>query len=155
MVLVYVVYLARYFVNLATGTLVTKKPKPELEAPIQQRIRLAAPTFDMRLWRNNVGAVHTVDNRFIRFGLCNDSEKISKELKSSDLIGITQYTIKPEDVGKTFGIFTSIEVKREGWTFKGTLREVAQLKWINLIKAFGGFAMFATKPEDLENVDKA
>lgn len=128
------------------------KPKPELEAPIQQRIRLAAPNHNMRLWRNNNGAVHTVDNRFIRFGLCNDSTKMSKELKSSDLIGITQYTIRPEDVGKTLGVFTSIEVKREGWTFAGTLREVAQLKWINLIKAFGGFAMFATKPEDLKNV---
>lgn len=120
------------------------------ETPVSQAIQLAAPKHGMRLWRNNNGAAYSPDGRLVRYGLCNESKKISKQLKSSDLIGITQYVIKPEDVGKTFGIFTSVEVKREGWKYTGTAREVAQLAWINLIKLFGGFAFFATKPEDLE-----
>lgn len=120
------------------------------EAEVSQAIRLAAPKHNMRLWRNNNGAVYNSAGQLIRFGLCNESKKVSKTFKSSDLIGITQYKIKPEDVGKTFGIFTSIEVKKSNWKFTGTAREIAQRNWINLIKLFGGFAFFATKPEDLE-----
>ena len=119
------------------------------EAVVQQGIRLEAGHKGIRLWRNNNGACVDKDGRLIRYGLANDSGKINKKIKSSDLIGITPVKIAAEDVGRTLGVFTSIEVKRGGWKYKGTLREKAQLKWIELITLFGGIAKFANKREDL------
>lgn len=99
--------------------------------------------------RNNNGACTTDDGRHIRFGLANDSEKINKQIKSHDLIGITSVTVRPQHVGAVFGVFTSIEVKRSGWQYKGTEREQAQLKWGNFVISMGGIAQFATKPGDI------
>ena len=42
-----------------------------------------------------------------------------------------------------------IEVKRPGWTYKGTQREAAQLKWIEHVVSLGGKGLFATGPEDV------
>lgn len=133
-------------VNPFTPQLVTKG---DPEAAAQQQIRLEAPCRGMQLWRNNVGAVHTEDGRFLRFGLANDTKAVNEKIKSSDLIGITPRVVTPQDIGKTFGIFTSIEVKRPGWTFKNTAREKAQLAWIKLILKLGGFATFARGPGDI------
>lgn len=119
------------------------------EAYVQQQLRLTAPKHGVRLWRNNNGACYDETGRLVRYGLANDSAQLSKKIKSSDLIGIWPYIVQPHDVGKTLGIFTSIEVKKPGWTFKGTDRENAQLAWINLIVSLGGFAKFANKVNDL------
>ncbi len=116
-----------------------------LEAQAQRDIRIEASRRGMRLFRNNNGACTNVEGRVIRYGLGNDSPQMSKILKSSDLIGITPVTAG----GRTFGVFTSIEVKRPGWTFRGSDREVAQAAWITLINGMGGIAKFATSKEDL------
>ena len=118
------------------------------EAATQQRIRLEACKQGKRLWRNNNGATLDETGRMIRFGLANDSAALSKQIKSSDLIGITPHYITAADVGGLVGVFTSIECKRPGWTYKGTPREVAQLAWINLVLSMGGIAKFATGPEE-------
>ena len=118
---------------------------PASEAKVQQEIRLEASRKGLRLWRNNNGACTDQNGRLIRYGLANDSAKVNRNIKSSDLIGIT-----PVQVGfKTYGVFTSIEVKKEGWTYKGTDRERAQLAWITLVTAMGGIAKFATSKEDI------
>ncbi len=115
------------------------------EAAVTQKIRLRASAMGIRLWRNNVGAVTTEDNRFIRFGLANESKKMNTLLKSADLIGITPYVVKRCDIGRTLGVFTSIEVKEQGWIYSGaTNREIAQREWIQAIRQFGGFATFGT-----------
>lgn len=119
------------------------------EAGAQQAIRLAAPGHGVSLWRNNNGAVTTHDGRMVRFGLGNDSAVMNKIVKSSDLIGITPVIITAEYLGRTLGIFTSIEVKRPGWTWKDTKREQAQLKWLEHIRGKGGIGKFATCPEDV------
>lgn len=119
------------------------------EAKVQQAIRLKASRKGMRLWRNNNGACVDQGGRSIRYGLANDSKKVNAHIKSSDLIGITPYTIIRADVGRTLGIFTSIEVKRGGWSYKGTPREVSQLAWLELVAAMGGIGKFANKPEDI------
>lgn len=122
------------------------KPKHESgisEAAVQQRIRLDASRYGVRLWRNNNGATLDENGRMIRFGLANDSAKINKKMKSSDLIGITPVKILPDHVGLTWGLFTSIEVKRPGWNYTGTPREEAQFNWIKLICSLGGIAKFA------------
>ena len=119
------------------------------EAEAQQRIRLRASELGIRLWRNNCGACQDVTGRHIRYGLANESKKLNKKIKSSDLIGITPYIIQAHDVGKVAGLFTSIEVKKPGWEYKGTEREQAQWNWLALVGSLGGRAMFATGPEVL------
>lgn len=119
------------------------------EAAAQQRIRLEAPKHGVCLYRNNTGAAMDDTGRLIRYGLANDSPAMSRALKSSDLIGITPHVVTPSDIGRTLGIFTSIEVKRPGWTYKATEREAAQLKWIEHVVSLGGRGRFATGPEDI------
>ena len=103
----------------------------------------------MCLYRNNTGAARDETGRLIRYGLANDSAAMSRSIKSSDLIGITPHVVTVEDIGCTLGIFTSIEVKRPGWVYKGAGREAAQLKWIEHIVSLGGRGQFATGPGDI------
>lgn len=114
------------------------------EAGIQSAIRQEASQIGARLWRNNVGATYTSDGAFIRFGLANDSTHINKTIKSADLIGIKPVKITTSHVGFTIGQFVSREVKASHWKFTGNERELAQLKWAELILALGGDAAFAT-----------
>ena len=125
------------------------------EASAQQRIVLEAPKHGDRLFRNNVGATPArcpecgTQRQPVRYGLANDSYKMNREIKSSDLIGIRPVLITPEYVGKKVGVFTSIEVKPVGWRYMGTDHEAAQLKWLQLVQTLGGIATFATKPADV------
>ena len=115
------------------------------EAIVQQAIRLESSRRGMRLWRNNNGACVDNTGRMVRYGLGNDSSKVNKHIKSSDLIGITPVQVG----GHTLGIFTAIEVKRGGWAYKGTAREKAQLAWLELVTVMGGIGKFAAGVEDL------
>ena len=119
------------------------------EAAVQQRIRMAAPKHRVRLYRNNNGMAMDKNGNPIRFGLGNDSTQANKIAASSDLIGITEHIVTPEDIGQMLGVFTSVEVKKHGWKYKGTPREQAQLNWIEHILLHGGRALFATCPEDV------
>ena len=113
------------------------------EAAIQTQVRLEASRLGGRLWRNNVGAGVLQDGSFVRWGLCNDSSQLNKIVKSSDLCGIMPVTITPAHVGTIFGRFLCREVKEAGWKYRGTDRERAQAKWIEMINALGGDAGFA------------
>jgi len=136
--------------NMGVLPPITPSAKPTLsEASTQRAIRLAAMKHDVYLWRNNSGAVMREDGGMIRFGLGNDSSQVNAVMKSADLIGITPKVIAQCHVGSTFGVFTSIEVKRPGWKYLDTIQEKAQLNWAKLIIKNGGLAMFATCPEDL------
>lgn len=114
------------------------------EGGVAQRTRLIAPDNSGVLWRNNVGQLLDARGIPIRYGLCNSSKKVNKEIKSSDLIGITRV----EWYGRVFGVFTAIETKAPKWTYKGNERETAQLKYINIVRSFGGIGTFAASPED-------
>lgn len=113
------------------------------EGAIQNLIRLEASKKGLRLWRNNLGA--TMDDRgnFVRYGLCNDSKQMNKQLKSSDLIGLRPVLITPQHVGHIIGQFTAREVKRGNWQFSGSEEENAQLNFIKLVTSLGGDARFA------------
>jgi len=129
----------------------------ESESEIMVRVRLEASRVGARLARNNVGAIpsklkHTcpkchayieVPQRPMRFGLFNDSQKMNETIKSSDLIGIRSELITPNMVGHIFGRFVAREVKHGAWRYTGTPREVAQLRFIELINSMGGDASFA------------
>lgn len=120
------------------------------EAEVQSRIMMEAALYGIVLTRNNVGAGQFVDDEtgnksFVRFGLFNASREQQAKLKSSDLIGIYPYQTITHG---TIGIFIAIECKKEGWTYKGTPREVAQKAFIDFVIARGGRAGFAASVDD-------
>ena len=115
-----------------------------LETDIQAAIRLAASQQGHVLWRNNSGVLRDERGVPVRFGLCNDSAQLNNHAKSSDLIGIKTVLITPEMVGQTVGVFWAVEVKRAGWKYKGTDREIAQLRFIEAVRGMGGYAHFST-----------
>lgn len=103
------------------------------EAGAQQAIRLEAAEKGILLWRNNSGALQDAEGRWVRYGLCNDSKQLNERYKSSDLIGV-----------RPGGQFVAREVKAPGWRYTGTPREEAQLRWLEMVRAAGGDAQFAT-----------
>ncbi len=104
------------------------------EAGALKRVRLEAAHKNKILWRNNRGVWQDDYGNWIRYGLANDSIQMNKQIKSHDLIGID----------KSNGQFISREMKKPGWTYKGTPEEVAQEVWLQLILSSGGDAAFAT-----------
>lgn len=120
------------------------------EAWAQQQVRLQVAHAGGGTWRNNVGATKArcVDcgapQDVVRYGLANDSEQLNRRIKSADLICCVPQLILPGDVGKTWGRFVSIEVKRPGWVFSGTDRENAQMAWAAAVTRLHGIAMFST-----------
>ncbi len=113
------------------------------ESAILNLVKKEASDKGCRLWRNNVGALHTADGNFLRYGLANESSQINKVFKSADLIGIRPIKITQDYVGHTIGQFVSREIKKSGWRYSGNEREKAQLNWAELILSFGGDACFA------------
>jgi hypothetical protein len=111
---------------------------PGSEAAVQNAVRMEAARRGMRLFRNNLGSY--IDERGVpvRYGLANESKKINSVVKSSDLIGIG-----PD------GRFLAYEVKKNGWVYRATDREKAQLAFITFINMMGGRAAFITSPEQL------
>jgi hypothetical protein len=120
------------------------------EAAVQQQIRLEAARRNTPLLRNNNGAAVDSTGRHIRFGLGNDSAKLNKTFKSSDLIGIHPVTITPEMVGQTIGVFFAVEVKAPGWKFRESdERAVAQRNFGDWVARHGGIFRFATDPSEV------
>lgn len=121
------------------------------EAATQQQIRLTASKMGGDMWRNNSGALTSDDGRHVRFGLGNDSKRINESFKSSDLIGITPVYVLPHHVGRLFGVFTAVEVKRGDWIWSGSDRETAQWKYLQLVQSKGGFSTFAKSLKDYQS----
>lgn len=122
------------------------EPAPQVgesEAAIQNRVRLEASRKGLRVWRNNVGACMDENGNFIRYGLANDSKKMNDLIKSSDLIGLRPLRIEQCHVGQIIGQFVAREVKAADWSYSGTEREQAQLKFLELVASLGGDAAFA------------
>ncbi len=137
---------------------------PKSEARVSQDVHIAASKAGVRLFRNNVGATPAkvaakcprCSHRFevqlerpVRYGLANTSAAVNEKLKSSDFIGITPIVITQEMVGRRVGIFTAFECKRQGWQFKATKHELAQLAFIDLVLALGGIGAFIADADQL------
>ena len=114
------------------------------EAAVQADVRLEAAGVGVHLFRNNVGVLTDKEGRPVRYGLANDSAKLNKVIKSSDLIGWRRVRITDAHVGQTIAQFVSRECKRPGWVPKNDERETAQLKWLQLVCANGGDGKFCT-----------
>ena len=116
------------------------------ESTNQKNIRLATNLSGGLLFRNNSGVAVFEQRgviRHVRYGLGNDSKLLNAEFKSSDLIGVTPILIEPRHVGRVFGVFTAVEAKSGNWIYRATEREIAQLNFINKIRACGGIATFS------------
>ena len=133
----------------APDPIVTPTSNNQSEAAVQTEVRLEASRRGYRLWRNNVGAGMLENGSFVRFGLANDSAALNAVCKSSDLIGIRPVRIGMEHIGQVIGRFVAREIKHAGWRYSGTEREVAQLRFIEIITGMGGDAAFCTGVEGL------
>ena len=136
-------------VDLSRTLCVASEPDPSLktaetEQGVQQRERLTASLKGGRLWRNNSGAYCDDRGVWVRYGLCNDSKAINAHCKSSDLIGIMPVEITEQMVGDVIGQFTAREVKKPGWKYRGTPREVAQAHFITIVNQLGGDGRFVS-----------
>lgn len=123
------------------------------ETSVQNMRRLQAAREGRIMWRNNVGAIRDERGVPVRYGLANDSAKVNKQVKSSDLIGITPILITPEMVGAIIGQFTAEECKRPGWKYTGDEHEAAQLRYLEIVVAWGGAASF-TNGVDVDVIRK-
>lgn len=115
------------------------------ESNVQAKVRLEAADKGVYLFRNNVGVLKDEGGRPVRYGLANDSAKLNKMIKSSDLIGWRRVRIEQSHVGSIIAQFVSREVKAGNWKYSGDDREVAQLAWLKLVNANGGDAQFCNK----------
>jgi hypothetical protein len=119
------------------------------EASVLARCKVRASKMGGRLWRNNKGAAYLQDGTFLRYGILNDSKRISDEIKSSDLIGGYPLLITPAMVGTTVCQLWLVECKKEDWHFGADDHDNAQLKFLELGLAMGARATFATSEDDI------
>jgi hypothetical protein len=135
---------------MGMGTLYRALPSGDGEAMVQSKARLACAQQGFPVWRNNSGVLKNPDTgRPVRFGLGNDSKKINAAIKSSDLIGLRPIVIQPNMIGHTLGQFVAYEAKPAGWKYTATPREIAQLKFIEIVTAHGGHAKFLTGEDQI------
>lgn len=120
------------------------------ESSVSQRNEQALVELGGILWRNNVGVAEDKRGIPVRYGLANVSTKMNKQTKSGDQVGILPLVIRPDHVGKTFGLFISIEDKKSAWVWKGDAHELAQANWAELVTLHGGVAMFVNDPIQIE-----
>lgn len=115
------------------------------EAAVQNIVRLESAKNGTILWRNNVGELVDANGGRVRYGLCNDSKKLNKSIKSADLIGIEPVLILEKHLGTTIGRFVSIECKAPGWRYNpNDAHQVAQAQWLKIITSKGGRAAFSS-----------
>lgn len=117
------------------------------ETNLYTPIAVAASKQGDRLFRNNVGSGFQYVDRppkgwkpppFLKpftYGLPTGS---------GDLVGWARVMITPEMVGQVVAVFTSVEVKAEGWrstpSFENSDRGVAQASWARAVREAGGRA---------------
>ena len=131
-------------VHSRSSILVTDPGGSRSEEYVQKMHRLSHSKVGNILWRNNVGVLEDKSGRPVRYGLANDTSEMNRTIKSSDLIGIRRLMITPDMVGQVMGQFMARETKPEGWVYRGTPREKAQLAFLTLVATAGGDAKFTT-----------
>jgi hypothetical protein len=109
-----------------------------------ENFSLVADSLGCALWRNNSGAATSASGRPVRYGLGNVSASSCRVWKSADWIGIT-----------TEGRFLAIEQKPQGWKFRATTHEFAQLAFLADVRRRGGVAGFATSADDVRKIINA
>lgn len=134
------------------------------EKRIEQEIILKASELGAVLFKNNVGYYVTVASfsevktAVLSKNLAKatqavkkaDMKKVGLQTGSSDLIGIAPVKITQEMVGKTVGLFLSIEVKKDKQGGYKASKE--QEIWINNVNKMGGIGAVIDNPVDFERL---
>lgn len=130
------------------------------ENPIQKRILLHCGHGDTRLFRQNVGKTWIGKSKKILHDgsyYCQQGDVIIRNARrfhagfegQSDLGGWHTIEITPDMVGRKVAVYTAMEVK----TKTGRVKK-AQQKFIDLVRAAGGFAGVVRSPEEAEELLK-
>lgn len=120
------------------------------EGAVAQAKLLEFDALGWRLHRNNSGVLLDKRGVPVRFGLGNTSKQVNETTKSSDFIGWRPLLVTPEMAGDVIAQFCSVEFKHEGWTPAPPTdraryaHEQAQLKWLEMVRADGGWAEFVS-----------
>jgi len=124
------------------------------EETVAQQVALEEARLNILGMRNNVGACQDQTGRLIRYGLMNESARQNEEIKSSDRILIVPTWCYREHIGWGWlGAFGAIETKKSDWKFsQADKRAVAQQAFHTIVRGYGGFAGFATGPEDVARI---
>ena len=123
------------------------------ESAVSQHAQYALTGFGGLAMRNNVGVAIDQTGRHIRYGLMNESSKINKEYKSSDLIDCVPIVSQPHHVGRVFGLFVALETKESNWKLLPSDKHgAAQQAFMNLIRQRGGAADFITNAEQVKQI---
>lgn len=121
------------------------------EKRIEQEITLECSQVGSTVFKNQVGTAYRgrmivkngvrmiLDPVLVRYGL---------DKGSSDLIGIRPMVITQDMVGKTFGQFLSIEVKKD--KTKGYKATKEQKDWIAFINGNGGLGFVCDDPDEIK-----
>jgi hypothetical protein len=97
---------------------------------LNEPLLLGATSLGGRLWRNNCGVAFHKNGSVVRYGVANPG--------GSDLIGLMPRVIRPQDVGRTVGVFAAVEAK----TGRVPLT-TEQSRFLGLIARLGGIAIEA------------
>lgn len=109
------------------------------ETNVQNAIRLEISKHGGAIaLRNHTGTFKTVQGAWVQAGLGTGT---------SDLIGLVEHVVRPEDVGRKVGLFLALEVK----TDVGRLRP-EQVAFLARVSELGGLAAVVRSPEDAISV---
>lgn len=109
------------------------------EVNIQNSIRLAISKLGGAIaMRNHTGTFQTIQGQWVHAGL---------GVGTSDLVGLVEHVIRPEDVGRKVGIFIGLEVKTE----TGRLRP-EQHAFLARVAELGGLAAVVRSADDSDSV---
>lgn len=97
------------------------------ESQLLAAVRLACSRGDVRLWRNQCGALEDKTGRWVQFGVASPG--------GSDLIGYRSIVVTPDMVGQRVAIFAAIETKAP----RGRVT-AEQTQFIAAVTAAGGIA---------------
>ncbi len=111
------------------------------ESKVQRDIRKKTSELGVPMLRYQCGTFLTMDGRPITIG----------EPGVSDLIGITPHVITQEDVGRTVGIFTAMEVKRPGGSTAKKRRE-SQGNFLRMVNRLGGLGAIVKSPDEAADI---
>ena len=109
------------------------------EKNIQNEIRLHLSKRGILNLRYQVGNFYAMDGTMVKIG----------EVGVSDLIACVPVVVTPEMVGKRIGVFAAIETKKINDN-TAKKRKESQGKFLERIRALGGFATIARNTADVD-----
>lgn len=110
------------------------------EAAVVQQVRATLSNGDVRLFRNNSGALQNKDGTWVKYGLA---------VGSSDLIGLKSVVVTADMVGSRVAVFVALE----GKSATGRTTE-EQDAFLAMVRKAGGIAGVFRSLDDAQGILK-